>query len=250
MYIPRRSLSDEPKIIIFSGAGLDAPAGLSTYRDKEGLWNDHKISEVCDERTWKNNFEKVHIFYNDLRKKLSQTEPNYAYSVLKKIYDEYPDNVYNVTMNISDFYERSDIPVLHVHGELTKMECEACGNKWDIGYKEWDVEKDACPKCNSKKGVRPSIVFFGGQAPMYSYMWRAFEHTMNKDTIAIVIGTQGNVVNIEENLIGTPCKKILCNMEPSPDINTENIGFDKVYYENIDTAIDKIYSDIKEWKQQ
>jgi len=47
MYIPRRSLSDEPKIIIFSGAGLDAPAGLSTYRDKEGLWNDHKISEVC-----------------------------------------------------------------------------------------------------------------------------------------------------------------------------------------------------------
>ena len=249
MYIPRSS-SDEPKIIIFSGAGLDAPAGLSTYRDKEGLWNNYKISEVCNENTWKDNFIKVHNFYNDLRKKLSETEPNYAYSVLKEIYDEYPDNVINVTMNISDFYERSNIPVLHVHGELTKMECEACGNRWDIGYNEWNIEKDTCPECNSKKGVRPSIVFFGGQAPMYSFMWRAFEYTMDPNSIVVIVGTQGNVVSVEENLISTPCKKILCNMESSPDINEMKMGFDKVYYESIDTAIDKIKNNIKEWRKR
>jgi len=84
MYIPRSS-SDEPKIIIFSGAGLDAPAGLSTYRDKEGLWNNYKISEVCNENTWKDNFIKVHNFYNDLRKKLSETEPNYIVKQVKII---------------------------------------------------------------------------------------------------------------------------------------------------------------------
>jgi len=163
-----------------------------------------------------------------------------AYSVLKEIYDEYPDNVINVTMNISDFYERSNIPALHVHGELTKMECEACGNRWDIGYNKWDIEKDTCPECNNKKDVRPSVVFFGGQASMYSFMRRAFEYTMHPNSIVVIIGTQGNVVSIEENLITTPCKKILCNMESSPDINAKKIGFDKVYYENIDMAIDKI----------
>jgi len=249
MYIPRREFDDEPKIIIFSGAGLDAPSGLKTFRGSDGLWDSHKIQDICTESTWKQNFEEVHNFYNGLRNKLEKAQPNKAHLKIKELYEKYPDSVLNITMNISDFFERLEVPVLHIHGELKKMECYACGTKWDIGYKQWDIEKDRCPKCNSRKGVKPSIVFFGGQAPMYSYLWRAFEHTMNKDTIVIVIGTQGNVVNVEENLIGTPCKKILCNMEASADINVKKCGFDKVYYESIETAIDKIMDDIEEWKK-
>ena len=73
------------------------------------------------------------------------------------------------------------------------------------------------------------------------------EHTMHKDSIVIIIGTAGNVVSVEENLIGTPCKKILCNLKPSGDINVKKCAFDKVYYESIETGIDKIKNDIKEW---
>jgi len=249
MYIPRRNKEDNPKIVIFSGAGLDAPSGIRTFRDSNGLWNEHKIEDVCTQSTWKKNFELVHDFYNQRRMELANVKPNHAHKVIKEICDLYPGDVINVTMNVSDLQEMAGVECLHVHGELTKMECEACGDKWEIGYEAWNTETDRCPKCNSKKGVRPSIVFFGGQAPMYSYLWRAMEHTMNPDSIVIIIGTQGNVVSVEDNLIGTPCKKILCNMEASADINVKKCKFDKVYYESIETAIDKIKEDIKEWNE-
>ena len=38
-------------------------------------------------------------------------------------------------------------------------------------------------------------------------------------------------------------------MEPSPDINAKKIGFDKVYYESIETSIDKRKKDIEEWRK-
>jgi len=248
MYIPRRTPEDGPKIIIFSGAGLSAPSGISTFRGDTGLWNDMDVDVVCNQRTWKANANAVHDFYNSMRTKLQSTEPSEGHNGIADIVQEYgKENVYVITQNIDNLLEKANADCLHVHGELTKMECEACGNRWDIGYKEWDYENDRCPKCDSKKAVRPGIVFFGGQAGMYSYMWRAFEHTMNKDSIVIIIGTAGNVVSVEENLIGTPCKKILCNLKPSGDINVKKCAFDKVYYESIETGIDKIKNDIKEW---
>ncbi len=46
------------KIVIFSGAGLSAESGISTFRDSNGLWENHKIEEICNERTWKSNPDK------------------------------------------------------------------------------------------------------------------------------------------------------------------------------------------------
>ncbi|MDF1878425.1 NAD-dependent deacetylase [Sulfurimonas sp. SAG-AH-194-C20] len=248
MYIPKRDKSGAPKIIIFSGAGLDAPSGIKTFRDTDGLWNEHKIEDVCTQSTWKKNFELVHEFYNARRNDLKNAMPNHAHKIIAKITEKYgKDTVLNITMNVSDLQERVGIECLHVHGELTKMECEACGATWDIGYKSFDINTEKCPKCESLKGVRPKIVFFGGRAPLYSYMLRAFEYALHPDSIIIIIGTQGNVVNIENNLISTPCKKILCNMEASTDIDCKKIGFNKVYYESIETAIEKIEANIFQW---
>jgi len=250
MYIPHRDKDDGPKIIIFSGAGLDAPSGIKTFRDADGLWNEHKIEDVCTQSTWKENYELVHEFYNNRRTELKKVEPNHAHKVIKEIIDKYgKENVINVTMNISDLLERSGVECLHIHGELTKMECEYCNTTWDIGYNKFNIKEDKCPGCFTYRGVKPKVVFFGGPASMYSYMNRAFEHTLDKDTIVIVIGTQGNVVDIERKLINTPCKKILCNMQSSPYINEKKIGFDKVYYESIETAIDKIKGDIDEFRK-
>jgi len=247
MYIPRRTIEDKPKIIVFSGAGLDAPSGIRTFRDANGLWNEHMVADVCKQTSWKENYNLVHDFYNERRGELKDKEVNHAHKIIQKIYEEYENDVLNITMNVSDFFERLEVPVLHLHGHLKKMECVSCGNTWDIGYKEWDVNIDKCPNCNSKEDVKPAVVFFGGSAGMYTYLHRAMEHTINKNTIVIVIGTQGSVVNIEKYLTNTHCKKILCNLEETSEIDVTKIEFDKVYYESIETAIDKIYKDIKEW---
>ena len=88
MYIPRYGKYNKtPKIIIFSGAGLSAESGISTFRDSNGLWETHKIEEICNEHTWKANFSKVHSFYNQRRIQLASVLPNEAHKTIKRLYD-------------------------------------------------------------------------------------------------------------------------------------------------------------------
>jgi NAD-dependent deacetylase len=161
--------------------------------------------------------------------------------------NKYQKDCIVITQNVDDMFERAGCPdVIHVHGELTKMHCMACDNVYEIGYKEYNIG-DKCPKC-ANTHIKPYIVFFGGQAPKYMDMYSAFEHLQNEDSIAVVIGTLGNVVQINANLELMDCKKILNNLEESPYIDDSQ--FDRVYYENATSAIEKIEADIEElWEK-
>ena len=35
------------KVIILSGAGISAESGISTFRDSGGLWENHRLEDVC-----------------------------------------------------------------------------------------------------------------------------------------------------------------------------------------------------------
>ena len=35
------------KIVVFTGAGVSADSGLSTFRDADGLWDKYRIEDVC-----------------------------------------------------------------------------------------------------------------------------------------------------------------------------------------------------------
>jgi len=88
MFIPRQT-KKERKIIFISGAGLDAPSGIQTFRGTNGIWNGCSIQEVCTESTWKDNYQAVQSFYNERRTELKDKEPNIAHKTIKKITDKY-----------------------------------------------------------------------------------------------------------------------------------------------------------------
>jgi len=236
------------KIIIFSGAGISAESGIKTFRGADGLWENHKIEDICNQLTWEKNYDKVHKFYNQRRTQLATVKPNYAHEVVALIQEKYQENCIIVTQNVDDLFERAGCKnVIHVHGELTKMECMGCGEIFEIGYKEFN-SSDTCPLCHASE-IKPYIVFFGGQAPKYMDMYEAFEYLQNEESIAVVIGTLGNVVQINANLEIMDCKKILNNLEESPYIDDSQ--FDKVYYEEATSAIQKIQSDLTTfWSEQ
>ena len=252
MYIPRYDKYNKtPKIIIFSGAGLSAESGISTFRDSNGLWETHKIEEICNEHTWKANFFKVHEFYNQRRIQLASVLPNEAHKTIKRLFDKFGDDLLVLTQNVDDMLERTGIPkenILHLHGFLTEMQCTACGHNWDIGYSEFNAETDRCPRCSSLKGVKPSIVFFGGAAPMYTYLYRALEYLEHPESKLIIVGTLGNVLPVDSF---TPhihkSKKILNNLEESEYIDAENFGH--VFYEPATTALPKIEEILKDWRK-
>ena len=36
------------KVIIFSGAGISAESGISTFRDSDGLWEKHNVKDISN----------------------------------------------------------------------------------------------------------------------------------------------------------------------------------------------------------
>jgi len=236
MYIQRYEFADKkPKILIFTGAGISAESGISTFRDSNGLWENHKIEEVCNINTWQKNFDLVHRFYNERREQLKNVEPNNAHKIIAEISQKYDTFVF--TQNVDNLLERAGCEeVHHLHGQLTKMHCQNCNHKFDISYNKFK-DSNFCPKCNSKN-IKPAVVFFGEHAPEYSMLNRAIQYMKDPDTIIVVSGTMGNVIDISKKIRQSRSFKILNNLEKSKYIS--ECMFDNVFFEPATTAWEKI----------
>lgn len=172
-------------LVILSGAGISAESGISTFRDHNGLWENHDIMEVASIEGWNNNPELVLEFYNRRRAQLNEVKPNLAHYTLAELEDFF--NIDIITQNVDDLHERAGSKnIIHLHGELTK----ACpvGDKStiiDIKYNSIKLgDKD-----NKGNQLRPFIVWFGEEVPM---MEKAIEKVLKAD-ILLIIGTSMNV---------------------------------------------------------
>jgi len=112
---------NKKNILIFTGAGISQESGIPTFRDSDGLWNNCNVDDVATLNGYNRNKEFVLKFYNDMRNKLKDTQPNSAH--LKIVELEKYFNVTIVTQNVDDLHERAgSTKVIHLHGELTKAE--------------------------------------------------------------------------------------------------------------------------------
>lgn len=179
------------KIMILSGAGLSAESGISTFRDHDGLWENHDVMEVCSTQGWIADRQKVTHFYNDRRHDLESKEPNLAHEVLAKLESDYRGRVMHLTQNIDNLMEKAGAKdVIHLHGTLTDLRCEACTQTFHIGYTAQNGDEE-CPHCGNKR-VRHNVVMFGEPAPEYSHIQEAIRQC----TLFIAIGTSGAVIDI------------------------------------------------------
>ena len=169
------------KIVVFTGAGVSADSGLSTFRDADGLWANYRIEDVCTPEALARNRSLVIEFYNKRRKELLSTEPNaahYAIAELEKHFD-----VEVVTQNVDDLHERAGSKrVTHLHGELMKLRSER-NPDLIVPIEGWEQKLD--DRAEDGALLRPHIVFFGESVPMFD---RATEIAAEAD-LMIVVGT-------------------------------------------------------------
>ena len=226
------------KVIIFSGAGISAESGISTFRDSDGLWDNYKIEEICSAGCLEWNYDETINFYDKRRLDIKNKEPNKAHKAIKKLSDQYPNELKIITQNVDDMFERAGCrDVLHLHGFLREVRCESCGFVDDIGYEKLRDVYDACPRCNYN--LRPNIVFFGEAAPKYADMCKELQDC----EMLVVIGTSGNVINTDMFVRSGIQYAILNNLELSPAID-ESI-YTKVLYKKATEAIDEIVKDVE-----
>lgn len=215
------------RLVIFTGAGISAESGLATFRGDDGLWENHKVDEVCNGYTWFHNIPLIHGFYNGLRERLATAAPNAAHLMVARLQDRYRATV--ITSNIDDLHERaaeSEIvtrgKILHVHGRLTEMTCHQCkGTAWDIGHRAWDPDYERCPNCGTRKLVRPNVVFFGEEPPAYPEMYALLEGLTEQDVL-LAIGTSSAVVPIGQIAHASSARTLLCNLTAEPDLVRTN----------------------------
>ena len=177
--------------MILSGAGLSAESGIRTFRDHDGLWENHDVMKVCSTQGWIEDHKYVTRFYNKRRRDLESKEPNHAHKVLAQLEKDYRGRIIHLTQNIDDLMEKAGAKdVVHLHGTLTDLRCEACTEVFDVGYAS--QEDDAyCPHCGNKR-VRHNVVMFGEAAPEYVHIHQA----IRESTLFIAIGTSGAVIDI------------------------------------------------------
>ena len=173
------------KLVVFSGAGMSAESGLSTFRDNNGLWEQYSVYEVATPEAWNRNRELVMDFYNQRRKQLLDVTPNDAHKLLVDLERHYSVKV--ITQNIDDLHERAgSSEVLHLHGELRKARSTV--NDHDLyDIDGWELKIG--DKCSNGSQLRPHVVWFGEAVPK---MMDA-ELIAQQADILIVIGTSLNV---------------------------------------------------------
>lgn len=207
-------------IVVLTGAGISAESGVRTFRDSDGLWEEHRVEDIATFEAWERNPKLVREFYNQRRKQLYEVNPNKAHFDLVKLEKDF--NTYIITQNIDDLHERAGSKnILHLHGELKKVRSVVDENDiielegWEL--KERDLDKYGKP-------LRPHIVWFGEAVPMFE---KAIEISEKAD-IMIVIGTSLQVYPAAGLINYAPkdCKIYLVDPK-EPNMNLNNIKFIK-----------------------
>lgn len=169
------------RIVILTGAGMSAESGISTFRDSDGLWENHAVEDVATPEGWNRNPELVQKFYNERRKQLYEVEPNAAHKALVRLEEQFETII--ITQNVDDLHERAGSKtVLHLHGELKKVR-STCDENLIYPLDGWELKMGDC--CEKGSQLRPHIVWFGEAVPAFE---PAIELAAKAD-IFIVIGT-------------------------------------------------------------
>jgi NAD-dependent deacetylase len=172
-------------LIVFTGAGMSAESGISTFRDSNGLWRNYRFEEVASPVAWRNNPELVMEFYNMRRKQLFEVEPNPGHRALVKLEEKF--DVQIITQNVDDLHERAgSTRVLHLHGELKKARSTRFP---ELVYELTHWELKIGDTCEKGAQLRPHIVWFGEEVPEFP---KAVAMVQEAD-IMLIIGTSLNV---------------------------------------------------------
>lgn len=168
------------RIAILTGAGISAESGIKTFRDSDGLWENHRIEDVASPEGWQRNREMVLDFYNQRRRQLLESLPNKAHYALALLEEKYEVTI--ITQNVDDLHERGGSSnIIHLHGELLKARSTV--NEHLI-Y-DWHKDITLNDKCEKGSQLRPHIVWFGEAVPLIEEAAKVVQQC----DIFIVIGT-------------------------------------------------------------
>lgn len=178
------------KVVFLTGAGMSVESGFKTFRGNDGLWENYPVEQVASHEGWEDDPTLVINFYNMLRHKLWDAQPNEGHRLVAEMEKDYEVSV--LTQNVDNLHEKAgSTHVIHLHGELTKV-CSS-HDPYDERYIQQltPEHSDIVPGTKAGDGslLRPFIVFFGESVPMLT---PAAREAAEAD-VFVIIGSSLNV---------------------------------------------------------
>lgn len=216
---------DFRRIVVLTGAGVSAESGMGTFRDKDGIWTRHRLEDVATPEGFARNPRLVHDFYNARRRDLRDARPNPAHFALARLEQavrKRGGDLMLVTQNVDNLHEKAGSnSLLHMHGELARVMCAACGEK---GVWDEDLFTDTeCWRCGAPGALRPDVVWFGEMPYGMDDIYGRLESC----DLFVSVGTSGEVYPAagfvhEARMAGAHTVEL--NLEPSSNARTFREG--------------------------
>jgi len=235
-------------IVCLTGAGVSAESGLATFRDSNGLWENHRIEDVATPQAFERDPHLVWRFYSLRRQAAARANPNAAHFALDRFAATFQGQFTLVTQNVDGLHQRAcgrgHLETLCMHGTLARSRCAGCGSVyWDD--RAWldeagrdggatnllgELEKASMenlahyevkladglplsPCC--QRSLRPHIVWFG-EMPLHM---PRIQRELDDCDLFVTIGTSGAVypaAGFLEQAKRQGATTVCLNLEPLP----------------------------------
>jgi len=181
-------IKEAKSIIFFTGAGISAESGISTFRGKDGIWNKLKPEELANFDAFLRNPDMVWEWYQYRRKIVNEALPNAGHIAIKE-FEKYFDTKV-VTQNVDNLHGRAGSKTIYeLHGNIERNYCINCNSFFNLDEIELTGEVPKCDKCGGL--IRPDVVWFGEMLPQETFM--NAEISAQRCDICFVVGTSAVV---------------------------------------------------------
>ena len=234
-------MSAPRNIFVLTGAGVSAESGLGTFRDRGGIWARFDLMKLATPEAYAADPDAVLDFYDHRRRGVVTAEPNAAHVALARAearLAERGGRLFLCTQNVDDLHERAGSRVvIHMHGELLKARCTACGTV--TPWRDDLNRASSCPACGTAGRMRPDIVWFG-EMPMHR---DAIEAALAAADLFVAVGTSGAVYPAagyvrQARALTIPTCEI--NLDPSDNAD----AFDDARYGPASTVLPRYLADL------
>lgn len=164
--------------VAFTGSGVSAESGISTYRDRGGLWDTHPKGASGGMLGVLAAYpEKAPEILSGFFDSLLRAEPNPAHRAMAAMEDMGLLSAV-ITQNVDDLHNRAGSrTVYELHGNVLRLRCLSCGHLASPGREEFsrlaarlveavsrggiEALAAALPLCRCTGLMRPDFVSFG-----------------------------------------------------------------------------------------
>jgi len=238
--------------VFFTGAGCSAASGLPTFRGEGGIWNDIDAEAVASKGSWYcgrrsdcvERRKKVLDFFNPIRRRILELEPNEAHTWISRI-EEYA-NVTVITQNGDDFHERAGSrSVIHLHGEALKN-CSTAHPRLPLNIDFSKPDIHIGDKAEDGSQIRPYVIFFGEE--LDKNIWKSAVNATKEADYFVVVGSSLKVYPAVDLLSKTKggCRLIVIDKERVELPETLSGRTIRLIQSDASDGLAMLYNEIKE----